>query len=191
MIYPIYSFCSMGVQILPLFVFKLFVKRMGSAYTAALGAFLCVIGYGLRFLLHDGSLPIMAIGWCIAGFGSGLSSSVMLLNTFDARVYGEWKTGVDNDAILMSGNSAATKIGTAIGGPIAGYMLAATPGYVAGAAAQPANVQNLFFIQCTLIPAFVAAIPSILYFTVIRRNEKRVPQMEAEIAARKKAQTGS
>ena len=187
-IYPIYSTCSMGVQILPLFIFKIFVKKIGTAYTASLGGVMCVIGYGLRFLLHDGSLPIMALGWCIAGFGSGLASAVMLLNTFDARVYGHWKTGVDNDAIVMSGNSAATKIGTAIGGPIAGYMLAATPGYVAGAATQIDSVKNLFFIQCTLIPTLAAIIPTVLYFTVIRHNEKRVPQMEAEIAARKKAQ---
>ena len=49
-------------------------------------------------------------------------------------------------------------------------------------------IKNLFFIQCTLIPTLAAIIPTVLYFTVIRHNEKRVPQMEAEIAARKKAQ---
>ncbi|WP_425755236.1 MFS transporter [Ihubacter sp. rT4E-8] len=97
-------------------VMGILVKKLGNSGTSIFGAACAVLGYGLRFLLQDGSLPVMVIGWVLAGFGTGLISSTIILNIFDAKVYGEWKTGVKNDAILMSGFSVSYKIGMALGG---------------------------------------------------------------------------
>lgn len=102
---------------------------------------------------------------------------------FDAKVYGEWKTGVDNEAILMSGFSIAYKTGQALGEPIAGYLLMTVP-YVAQAAVQEQSVLDLWFYESTLIPA-VGFVITLIFALLIKKYEKKVPQMREEIEARK------
>ena len=128
---------------------------------------------------------IMNAGWIISGFGSGLVAMTIILNIFDAKVYGEWKTGVDNEAILMSGFSVSYKIGMAIGGPIAGYLLLLVP-YVQGAEQQADSVLSMWMAENTLIPG-IATFISLVFAILIIKNEKKVPQMRKEIEERKKS----
>lgn len=182
-IMAVYSYAYMGCGFLAYLSLRQFVKRLGNAGTAVTGCLLALCGYLLRFTLHDGSVLIMAAGWVFEGFGQGLIASTIVLNILDSKVYGLWKTGVDNDAILMSGFSVSYKTGMAIGGPIAGYLLKTVP-YVAGAATQAESVQNLFFYECTLIPMVCSAI-CLLFCIRIRKTEKALPQMLKEIEERK------
>jgi len=160
-----------------------FVKKFGNAGTASIGCFLSFLGYLLRFVLHDSSTAVLLAGNIIAYLGSGLVAATILLCIFDARVYGEWKTGVDNEAILMSGYSVSYKTGQALGGPIAGYLLLTVP-YVAQAAVQEQSVLNLWFYETTLLPAVGFAL-ALVFALLLRKYEKKVPEMRAEIEARK------
>lgn len=163
-------------------ILGLFIKRFGNAGTSAIGCVLTIIGFGLRFILHDANMGIILAGCIIAGFGTSLTASTVLLCIFDAKVYGLWKTGVDNEAILMSGYSVSYKTGQTLGGPIAGYLLMLVP-YVPQAAAQEQSVMNLFFYETTLLPVFGFAI-ALIFALILRKYEKQVPQMRAEIDAR-------
>ena len=111
--------------------------------------------------------------------------SVLVLSIFDARVYGLWKTGVDNDAVLMSGFSASYKIGLALGTPVVGVLLKLVP-YVQGAAEQADSVLSQLRFQSSALCGFMFVIPFFLYIFVVRKNEKNLPMMRAEIEARKK-----
>lgn len=186
-LYGLYSICGMAVMFIPLLLLKSVVAKLGPARTAGYGSLIGVVGYLIRFVFHDGSPMIMCIGWVITSFGSGFAGMVALLLIFDSAVFGEWKTGVSNDAMLISGRSASVKIGLALGGPIAGYSLLLVP-YVEGAATQVQSVQNLFFYESTLLPLIIMLIPALFYLTVIRNNEKRLPQMRKEIEERKSAE---
>lgn len=183
-LYSLYSITGMVTMFIPVLTLKPVVKKLGPARTAGYGSLICAAGYLIRFLLHDGSLVVMGVGWTIAAIGGGYAGMVVLLMIYDSAVYGEWKTGVSNDAVLISGRSAAVKIGLALGGPIAGYSLLLVP-YVKGAATQVQSVQNLFFYESTLLPLLLTLIPAAFYLTVIRRSEKRIPEMRKEIEARK------
>ena len=160
-----------------------FVKRFGNAGTGAIGCVLAAAGFGLRFLFHDANLLIIFAGCIILGFGCALAGSTVLLCIFDAKVYGEWKTGVDNEAILMSGYSVSYKTGQALGNPIAGYLMLLVP-YVPQAAMQQESVLNLFFYESTLIPAVGFAI-AFIFAMMLRKYERKLPEMRAEIEARK------
>ncbi len=174
---------SLGVSLGVYIFLKAFIKKFGNAGTAAVGCILSVIGFAFRFVLHDSSTAVLLIGNVISNFGSGLVAAVILLCIFDAKVYGEWKTGVDNEAILMSGFSVSYKTGQALGGPIAGYLLLTVP-YVAQAAAQEQSVLNLWFYESTLLPAVGFAI-ALVFALLLIKYEKKVPEMQAEIEARK------
>lgn len=165
------------------FTLSLFIKRFGNSGTSVLGCVLTILGYGIRFLFHDANMAVIIAGCVIGGFGAALVGSTVLLCIFDAKVYGEWKTGVDNEAILMSGYSVSYKTGQTLGGPIAGYLLMTVP-YAAQAAVQEQSVLNLWFYESTLFPiaGFVLAL---IFALKLRKYEKRVPEMRAEIEARK------
>lgn len=166
-------------------VLSWFTKHFGNSGTAAIGCALPVIGYGLRFILQDANVGVMIAGWTFSTLGAGLVGATIVLNIFDAKVYGEWKTGVNNEAILMSGFSVSYKIGMALGAPIAGYMLMMVP-YVPKAAQQAESVLRLFFFENTLLPC-VGFIIALFFCFAIRKYEKMLPQMEAEIEARRHA----
>lgn len=104
-----------------------FVRLLGNAGVPALGCVLYVSGHLLRYFTQDSSLGILFTGWALANLGLSLISSTVLLNIFDAKVYGEWKTGIRHDAILMSGFTVASKVGMAFGGAAVGWLLDTVP----------------------------------------------------------------
>lgn len=187
-LYPIYSTCTYSASIIPLLLLPAFVKKFGNVKTATVGCVMMILGYLFRFAMADASVSIMAAGWMLSGFGNGLMSSTLLLIVFDSRTYGVWKTGTDNDAVLMAGLSSAVKIGLALGGPLQGVSLKLVP-YVANAAAQDPSVLRVFFVLCTGINSAILLIPLILYLTILRKNEKNLPMMYTEIEARSKEST--
>lgn len=164
-------------------VLGLFVKHFGNAKTALIGCALGLIGYGIRFVLHDANMVVLIIGLILVGFSSPLVNGVVVLCIFDSAVYGEWKTGVVNEAILMSGYSVAYKTGQALGTPIVGYLLVLVP-YVAKAVSQEPSVLNMFFYQSTLFP-IIGIIVTLLFAVMLIKYEEQLPKMQAEIDARK------
>lgn len=179
-----YSTVATVTGVLVYAVLSWFTKHFGNAGTASLGCLMSMVGYGIRFLLHDMNVWVMIVGWTFSTVGVGLVGATIVLNIFDAKVYGEWKTGVNNEAILMSGFSVSYKVGMALGGSIAGYLLMLVP-YVPKAAEQAESVKQLFFVENTLLPC-VGFLIALVFSLMIRKYEKMLPQMRAEIEARKK-----
>ncbi len=169
---------------IPMYLFfPILVKKLGNAKVGVIGSVLGIIGNGLRYILADSSIVVLIGGNIIAAIGSILASSVIMLIIFDCGVYGEWKTGVANEAILVSGYSVSYKVGMALATPIAGYLLGAVP-YVANAPTQEESVLSLFFTENTLLPA-LGYVVSVIFAVLLIKYEKMVPQMRAEIAERK------
>lgn len=178
-----YSVISTVMSILSILSISLLVKRLGNAGTVLLGSLFAVVGWGSRFVLGDSSSAVYIVGCIVAAYGSGLVGSLAILCLFDSRVYGEYKTGIDNDAILMSGNTTASKIGFAIG-PSIGAMLLESVGYVGQAEVQSEAAKQLFLIENTLVPALGYLLVGICAFFMLRL-EKHIPEMRAAIHARK------
>ena len=152
-------------------VLKPAVKRIGCARFAILGALVMAVGYFGRFFLHDANAAVVIIGYTVGTLGQSITTSVIMLMVLDCNVYGEWKTGVSHEAVLMSGYSVSYKIGS-------------TVAWVEGAAAQEASVLNLFYYEVTFMPAVGALIAALCAFMFLK-YEKRFPEMRREIAARK------
>lgn len=184
-LYSVYSTCNVIGAVTPFIILPILVKRLGNARTATLGFASAFVGYMFRFIMADKTMVIMIIGWLLQGVGGGLFSCVLVLSIFDARVYGLWKTGVDNEAVLMSGFSSAYKIGLALGTPVVGILLKLVP-YVPGAAEQADSVLWQLRFQSSALCGLMYVIPCILFAFVVRKNEKKIPEMRAEIEARKK-----
>ena len=164
-----------------------FVKRFGNARTAVIGCIIGILGYAVRFVLHDTNMVVVMFGIVLIGFSSSLVSGVIVLCIFDSAVYGEWKTGVNSEAILMSGYSVSYKTGQALGSPIAGYILALVP-FVANAAKQEKSVLNVLFLQSTLLP-LIGVVISLVCAVSLVKYEKQIPKIQKEMEARKSSVT--
>ena len=177
-----YSVISTIFSFLVFAFLPVFVKQFGNAGVLAIGTTCYIAGHLFRFVLHDSSMAALVVGWILANLGLSLTSSTIILNVFDAKVYGEWKTGVQHDAILMSGFTLSSKIGMAFGSALVGWLLELVP-YSEQALTQPPEVNHLLFIINTLVPAAVVSVSLILTIPVMR-NEKRLPQMQQELQVR-------
>lgn len=150
-LYSLYSTVGLVIPIIGILLLNQFTRYLGVGKTALLGAILALAAYSLRFFLHDSSTAVIGTGWGLYQFGAGLLSCTVLLLVFESKDYGLKRTGIDNEAILMSGFSVSYKIGMAIGGAILGYIMPAA--YVSNAAEQAPEVLDFFFKCSTLFPA--------------------------------------
>ena len=91
---------------------------------------------------------------------------------------------VTADAILTASYSLSYKIGMAVGSPILGYLLAVSS-YKAGAEVQTAGVCKMCFYESTLIPGLIYIL-ALIFAILMRKYEKRIPQMHKEIEQRQK-----
>ena len=91
---------------------------------------------------------------------------------------------VTADAILTASYSLSYKIGMAVGSPILGYLLAVSS-YKAGAEVQTAGVCKMCFYESTLIPGLIYIL-ALIFAILMRKYEKRIPQMQKEIEQRQK-----
>lgn len=177
-----YSVISVITTVIGILSLGILTKKLGNAGTAFLAGVLGFAGWMLRFVFSDASATVFIVGFIIGAAGSGLVSAVIILCLLDSCVYGHWKTGVDNDAILMSGHTTASKVGFAIG-PSIGAMLLDVVNYVPQAAEQSETVKNLFLIENTLVPALGYGLVAVCAFFMLRL-EKKLPQIKAELEAR-------
>lgn len=177
-----YSKVSTIASLLIFLSLPVLVKQFGNSGVLALGAVSYILGHMFRFAFHDKTISVLTIGWIFANLGLSLISSTIILNIFDSKIYGEWKTGARHDALLMSGFTLSTKIGMALGSAIVGWLLELVP-YAEQSIVQPPAVNQLLFLLNTLVPAISVCISLLLTIPVIK-NEKDLPRMQREIAAR-------
>ena len=162
----------------------IFIKYFGNSKVLGIGCCFYIAGHLFRFFLNDSAYLILTVGWIISSLGLSLVASTIILNVFDARVYGEWKTGVRHDALLMSGFTVSSTIGMAFGSALVGWLLELVP-YVEGVAQQVPAVEQMLFYMNTLIPAAAVGI-SLLFSVPIICNERKLPLMRREIENRLK-----
>ena len=160
-----------------------FVKRFGNARTAMIGGGIAACAYMVRFLAQDSSMVQYIACVLVALFGAGLVANVSILCVFDSKIYGEWKLGINNEGMLMAAYSLGNTIGLALGRAAAGYLLELVPFDPTAAQAAP-SVLRLFLIESTLVPC-IGFVCVVLMALVLRRFERKLPQMEKEIAERK------
>lgn len=178
----IYSLASLVVTTAGYLTLGFFTKHFGNAGTRAIGCTIAAVGNLFRFIMRDSTFVLYGVGLTIGSFGASLMSGVLMLVILDTGVYSEWKTGKNSDPVLLAGMTVSSKFALAVGGAAAGYLLAAF-GYDSAAGAPSETVKNLFYMN-TLLVGIGFALAAVCSF-INSRYEKRIPQMRAEIEARK------
>ena len=97
--------------------------------------------------------------------------------------YGEWHSGTRSDGLTSSICNFANKVGAAIGTAILGAYMGAA-GFVEGGVAQTEAALASIKAGYQLIPAIVLIVDAIIFFALFRLG-KKMPQIQADLAARR------
>ena len=176
--------CSMVSGFLAIIFLGKFTKKLGKNRTAVTGLGIALVCIIVRIVTGDKMIPLYLAMLLISGFGMTLFSSLMVPNTMDCIEYGEWKTGVRNEALVMSAYSFGNKMGQGIGTSSIAFMLAAV-GYDATLEVQSEACVSGIHALGTVIPliAYIGLIGVMLYIN--KHYEKKMPEIRAELRARK------
>lgn len=173
------------IGVLPVLLLVPLQKKFGNAGTALIGCAVGLVALAIRFVFHDSTPLILVSMGILESIGVQLPNSMMVQCLMDSIDYGEWKTGNRPVAVIMSASGIGQKVGLAFGTSIAGFIIGALS-FDPNAAVQPQNVLNSFFDINVVLP-MVMYIGMALIFVYLIRIEKRLPQMRADIEARKQA----
>ena len=178
--------CSMVSGFLAVILLSLFTKKLGKNRTCVMGLCISLVCIIIRIVTGDHVIPLYLACLLVSGFGMTLYASLMVPNTMDCIEYGEWKTGVRNEALVMSAYSFGTKMGQGLGTSSIAFMLAAV-GFDESLTMQTASCASGIHALGTIIPlvAYCGLIAVMLYINF--RFEKHMPQIRAELAERRSA----
>ncbi len=160
MMIPVVTSLGMAASILGGVISPYIAKKLGKKNTAILGLIASAIGSFVIFLLSYSSLPLLISVNFIVGIFDGAGYITLTSMVADCVEYGEWKTGTRSEGMIFSLNIFKSKIASAIGGSLCGYILAYI-GYNANSAQSTFTLNGIHLIQ-TLIPCVIIIISFLL-----------------------------
>lgn len=160
MMIPVVTSLGMAASIIGGIISPYIAKKLGKKNTAILGLIASAIGSFVIFLLSYSSLPLLISVNFIVGIFDGAGYITLTSMVADCVEYGEWKTGTRSEGMIFSLNIFKSKIASAIGGSLCGYILAYI-GYNANSAQSTFTLNGIHLIQ-TLIPCVIIIISFLL-----------------------------
>ena len=151
-------------------------KRQLMIWLSAINAIIMA----LYFFIPADAIGLMFIMNFLGAFVAGPTIPLVWSMFADVADYGQWKFGHRSTALVFSGIQFAQKLGLAIGGAMAGWMLAGF-GFVN---TEVQSDQSLFGIRLmfTLVPA-AFAVGSVVAIWFYPLSDADVKQMEQDLAA--------
>lgn len=160
MMIPIVTSIGMAASILGGIISPYIAKKIGKKNTALLGLISSASGSLIIFLLSYSSLPLLIAVNFLAGIFDGAGYITLTSMVADCVEYGEWKTGTRSEGMIFSLNIFKSKIASAIGGSLCGYILAYV-GYNANSTQSTFTLNGIHLIQ-SLLPCVIIIISFLL-----------------------------
>lgn len=176
----------MSFVLLPtMFLFPLIMKKLSAAQIIALGAVFSCLGYVVNFFAGS-SMLMLIIGAIITAFAMLPVSYLGNMVQMDLCTYNQHLGLPRMDASIGAiFNGFGTQLGQGFGGWLLGFALSVS-GYVASegdaVVAQPESAITMIRLLYSLIPLVLMALLAVTAF-LLSKLSKKIPQMEAELAA--------
>lgn len=150
------------------------------------GCVAIVIGQVILVLGGD-SRAVVYVGLGVAGLGLGAMFAMLFGMIGDTSEYETWRSGIRAEGLIFAGATIGSKVGSALGGVIVGWMLG-LGGYVSGGGkgvVQPPGVlSDIRFIFVWMPMGFAVVMAALLLFY---RLDKEYPAILADLRARSEA----
>ncbi len=162
-------------------------RKVGIRKTIFLTLMIGFVGV-LAPLLSPANVLLIAIGMAINTVAAVPVSMYSNLIVISCMKYTEWKDGKQIDGIISSVGAVAQKVGRALGALVTGVALGIV-GYDGTLAVQSDAANSMIIFLYIGVPAIMSLIAALIMrkYTL----EEKMPQIEQEIAERKKAGAGA
>lgn len=160
-------------------------KRIGKRGTYILGCSIWFVADLLAFFVVHDTVTLVVLS-CFTFFGSALPNSLNWAMVSDCTDYGEWKSGVRNEALTYSAFTWFRKVSQALAGFIPGLVLGIV-GYVANSEIQ--TDATLFGIRALmfLYPLIMCAVAILAIRFIYNLTDQKYVEISAELDARRRA----
>lgn len=172
-------------QIIAVLALPPFLYRFGKRNVALVGAMIASAGIASQFLA-PASLPVALFACMMRGIGKGCFRGVKYSMLSDIIEYGNWKTGVRLEGIIVSTTTAGQKFGNGLT-TAAISLLLDLAGFTGEhtIAASAADMVSYIYIGGNLLSWMLIGALLLLY-----RLDKIYPQIMQELAAREATENG-
>lgn len=133
------------------------------------------------FIPPDQYWPMVVVG-VVGGLFLGPTTALMWSMYADSADYGEWKTGRRSTGLVFSATMFAMKMGLAVGGGLAGYILSLF-GFIANAAQSASSIVGIKLLF-SMFPAAMAVLSAFAIF-FYQINDDKMMGIERELAQRR------
>lgn len=169
-------------QIIGMVAIPYLVKKFSKVHVLMFGMFLAAAGQ-ILVNFAGGNEIMIAVFWCIASVGTGISVTLPFAMIADTVDYGEWRNGIRAAGFLTAiGSSFAIKVGSGLGSWVPSLILD-NAGYVADAVQTQASLDAIQFCV-SFLPAIFFIVGGLLIL-LYRPFEKKEPQIKKELIARR------
>jgi glucuronide carrier protein len=127
--------------------------------------------------------------FAVMGVSTAGVNTLMWALEADTVEYGEWRTGVRTEGITYALFSFTRKLGQAVGGAVAAYVIA-FGGYVGGAKVQSGGAVDAIRLAAGIVPAVFILIGIAIFFRY-PLTEQTFTRMVAETAERRAARAAT
>lgn len=148
------------VIIVPLTTF--FLEKTGKRNIALTGGVLIAVGAGVSAVIHT-NLLALSLSAILKSSGVGFVTAVSSAMIADTIEYGQWKTGIRNQAVLIGAQSAGTKIGQGVISAVLSWAIAIA-GFDAGKIVQSEGVNDCITFLYGILPVGMAVLIILILF---------------------------
>lgn len=174
-IYPLFMMIMILSMIAGAAVTPLLGRKLGSKRNLyIIGTIIIVFSSTTVLFTPYENLPLITVALALSSFGIGVTYVMIRSMLADTVEYGEWKTGLRGEGIIFSTFGVSNKLGYAVGGSLAAFLLASV-GYVPNIV-QSQQVQKTILYMLTLFPiiAGVLAVGTLLFYKIDNRYYNRI-----------------
>lgn len=181
-----FNFCGFLAFIIGSLSTKLFTRYFSRRKLMIGLTILNALGMASFYFLDPHNMPLLYALNIFACFVAGPTPAIVWSMYADTADYGTWKFNRRTTGLIFSATVFVQKVGLAIGSAMIGWLLSYY-GYVADAAQTPRALHGIVILFAVLPGAFALLSGLAIFFYPL--DEPQVKQMEAELAARKAAET--
>lgn len=177
-----------GTLMLPLMlIFPILLKKFAPAQIIGAATVISAVGYAMNFFAGS-SIPMLLGAGLLSAFAMLPISYLTFMLVMDLASYNEYLGMPRMEASLGAVfNGFGQQLGQGVGAAVTGFMLTAA-GYVAAEGdaivAQPDSAIAMIRTLHSFVPAILMILTGVCAFLMVKLS-RQMPQIEAEVAARK------
>lgn len=156
------------------------VGKVGKRNIALSGAILMAIA-AIITIVAPYNMTLLCVAAFIKSVGMACPSAVYAAMLADSIEYGQWKTGIRNQAVLMGAQSAGGKIGVGLIGAFISWCMALA-GFIGTEAVQVASANTAIVRLYSIMPLVLAIV--MIVILLCYDLDKRYPQIMKDLEAR-------